>query len=182
MQLSTLRCHGLGQLASLPTFHVQEISRLLRDHAERIMRVETGGKFGGLGILVTLQDDWLTVVTPLIETPAYAQGVLAGDRIVKIEGESTWGLDQEEAVEKLRGEPGSSVTITVRHPDTEEFEEISIERAVIKIESIKFTHMADVDSKIGYIKMIKFQEDTTRRLREAITSLETSLRKTRKRH
>ena len=81
------------------------------DHKE--MKTETQGQFGGLGIRIAVRDGWLTVITPTPATPAYRLGILPGDKIVKIEGEITQGLAVEDAVKRLRGKPGTKVSVSL---------------------------------------------------------------------
>src|SRR5436853_659987 len=88
-------------------------SQFLEPDAHKEMKTETEGEFGGLGIRISIRDNILTVITPLPGTPAYRQGALPGDRIVKIAGDPTQDITIEQAVKKLRGEPGSKVTITI---------------------------------------------------------------------
>src|SRR5262249_38085606 len=88
-------------------------SQFLEPDAHKEMKTETEGEFGGLGIRIAIRDNILTVITPLPGTPAYRQGILPGDRIIKIDGESTQDITIEQAVKKLRGSPGSKVTITI---------------------------------------------------------------------
>lgn len=116
---------------------------------------DTEGEFGGLGIEIGMEDGILTVVSPIPGTPAYEAGVLAGDRIVAIEGESTEGIYLQEAVRRLRGKPGSKVTITVRQPDARMSRNIEITRDVIKPASLEKS-MLDPDQKIAYIHLFHF--------------------------
>ena len=88
-------------------------SQFLEPDAHKEMKTETEGEFGGLGIRIAIRDNILTVITPLPGTPAYKQGILPGDKIVKIDGETTQDITIEGAVKKLRGAPGSKVVITI---------------------------------------------------------------------
>src|SRR6266581_6122053 len=88
-------------------------SSFLDPEMYREMQVETSGSFGGLGIEITLRDDVLTVVAPIEGTPAYRAGVHPGDRIVKIEGLTTKDMQLTDAVKRMRGKPGTAVTITI---------------------------------------------------------------------
>jgi len=122
------------------------------------MQVNTKGQFGGLGIEITMRNGILTVITPIEDTPASKAGVHPGDRIVKIEGETTEGIILMEAVKKLRGAPGTEVEITVMRSGEKELLDISITRAIIKIESVKEVRMLTED--IGYIRLVQFQQKT----------------------
>lgn len=134
------------------------------------MQVDTEGKFGGLGIEITIRDRALTIVTPLDDTPASRAGLSPGDRIVKIEGELTKNLTLMDAVKKLRGKPGTQVTITISRPGEEEYREHTLSRAEIKVKSIKESMI--IDDGIGYIKMVQFQERTGKDLEKALRKLE----------
>jgi carboxyl-terminal processing protease len=94
-------------------------SQFMEPEAHREIKAETEGEFGGIGIRMIVKDDWLTVLTPLPDTPAYRAAVLPNDRIIEIDGESTKDLQVADAMEKLRGPPGSKVKITVmRWPES----------------------------------------------------------------
>ncbi len=134
-------------------------------------RVDTEGQFGGLGIEITSQDGVLTVLTPLVGTPAFQAGVEAGDKIIKIDGESTEGLTLNEAVRKLRGKPGDPVTITVLRKGASKPIDIRIVRAIIVVPSLRGAHMIDPKAKIGYIWITSFQENTAADLRKAVKKL-----------
>ena len=101
------------------------------------MQVETTGRFGGLGVEISIRDGVLTVVTPIEDTPAYEAGVQAGDQIVRIEKEPTKGVTLQEIVKKLRGKPGSKVKITVVRKGEKKPIDITITRRIIRIKSVK---------------------------------------------
>jgi carboxyl-terminal processing protease len=134
-------------------------------------RTETQGKFGGLGIEVTMQDGLLMVVTPIDDTPAMKAGVEAGDKIVKIDGSSTKGLSLQEAVSKMRGKPGSKVKLTVMRPGAKKFIDIDIKRAVIKVRPVKHALM---EKGIGYVRLSNFQERSAKEIKNAIKKIEKS--------
>jgi carboxyl-terminal processing protease len=133
------------------------------------MQVETEGRFGGLGIEITIRDDVLTVVAPIEETPAYRAGILSGDQIVLVEGESTKDMTLIEAVKQLRGPEGTEVTIGVFRPGFTEPKDFTIVRAIIKIKSVRWTRLPD---DVGYIKVRSFQKTTVKEVKEAIRELE----------
>lgn len=133
------------------------------------MKVETEGEFGGLGIEITIKDKWLTVVTPMPETPAFEVGMMPGDRIIKIDGESTEDITLFEAVKKLRGKPGSTVDLMIMRKGKGEFIEFTVERAIIHLESIKDVKM--VDPGIGYVRITQFQEHTSDDLVNSLNEL-----------
>ncbi len=117
------------------------------------------------------EDRYLTVVTPLEDTPAYRQGILPGDRILEIEGEPTKGMRLEDAVRKLRGEPGSAVRILLLHRDAEQPAPMSIVRATIHVKSIKDARVVDPERKIGYIRVTSFQKSTAEEFRDELKRL-----------
>ena len=133
------------------------------------MQVETEGRFGGLGIEITIRDDVLTVVAPIEETPAFRAGVMAGDQIVLVEGESTKDMTLIEAVKRLRGPEGTEVTIGIMRPGFTEPRDFTIVRAVIKIKSVRWTRLPD---DVGYIKVRSFQKTTVNEVKEAVRELE----------
>lgn len=132
-------------------------------------KVETEGEFGGLGIRIEIKDEILTVVAPIEGTPAYKQGVLPGDRIIKIDGKETKGLSLLEAVKRLRGAKGTKVAITIYREGAKDLLEFTIIRDIIKIESVKYRMLND---KLGYIKINEFTEKTALDLDQALSALE----------
>lgn len=132
------------------------------------MEVETKGQFGGLGIEIGVKDGILTVIAPIEDTPAYRAGLQAGDKIVRIEGESTREMTVVDAVKKLRGEPGTSVTIWVVREGFAEPKPYKITRDVIKIKSVKSKSLG---GGIGYVKLNQFQADTDTELEKALQAL-----------
>jgi carboxyl-terminal processing protease len=133
------------------------------------IRIDTKGEFGGLGIQIGIKDGILTVIAPIEDTPAYKAGVKAGDKIIKINEESTKDMSLHDAVTKLRGPKGTSVTITIMREEWEKPRDITIIRDIIKIRSVK---SKTVDEGIGYVKLLQFQERTAAELEEALEELE----------
>jgi carboxyl-terminal processing protease len=131
----------------------------------REMQVETTGSFGGLGIEITLKDDVLTVVAPIEGTPAYRAGIQSGDRIVKIEGLSTKDMQLTDAVKRMRGKPGSKVTITVVREGWTEPQDFAITREQIRVQSVKNQQL---EPGIEYIRLRQFQEQTSGDLEAAL--------------
>jgi carboxyl-terminal processing protease len=134
------------------------------------LMIGTRGTFGGLGIEIDIRNDWLTVIAPIEGTPAYRMGIRGGDQIIGIEGVSTRGITITEAVEKLRGEKGTQVTITLRRAGEEEPLDYTIERDIIEIKSVPFATM--IDDEIGYVRIAQFSEKTSKELRDALRDLE----------
>ena len=127
------------------------------------------GEFNGVGIEITLVDRILTVITPLIGTPAEAAGILAGDQILAIDDESTEGIRLSEAAYQIRGEIGTTVVLTVRHED-ESIEDIPIVRDTIVIDAVESELLEG--GTIGYIRIMRFESDTTRGLDAALASFD----------
>lgn len=133
------------------------------------MQVGTSGKFGGLGIMISVRQQELTVVTVMPGTPAARSGIRTGDKLTQIGEESTVNMGLEDAVDRLRGEVGTKVTIWVAREGWQEPRPFTITRKEIKIESVQSD---DLGSGIGYIRIKNFQQNTTDDVRAAITSLE----------
>jgi carboxyl-terminal processing protease len=144
-------------------------SRLLPPSAYEDLRIDTEGEFGGIGIVLTMEDDKLTVISPIEGTPAFAAGVEAGDVIIAVDGESTADMMLWEAVQKMRGPKGESVRITVRRVDEEEPIDFDLVRDIIPIVSVK---SSPVEPGYGYVRITNFQENTTENLKEAVDKLE----------
>jgi carboxyl-terminal processing protease len=133
------------------------------------LKIHTQGKFGGLGIQIAIRDKVLTVMTPISGTPAARSGIQSGDQIIKIEGESTKGITIEEAVNKLRGEPGSEVTITVSREGEKESMDYTITREIIKIKAVPFAGV--LDNGIGYLRLTSFSQDAGAEVEAALKKL-----------
>lgn len=144
-------------------------SSFLTPEAYKEMQVETKGEFGGIGIQIGLKEGYLTVIAPIEETPADKAGIKAGDRIVKINGEPTKDMSIHDAVGKMRGPKGTSVTITIMREGFTEAKDFTIVRDVIKIQSVRSKMIED---GIGYIRISQFQEQTGTELAEALKGLE----------
>src|SRR5713226_7712343 len=140
-------------------------SSFLDPESYREMQVETSGSFGGLGIEITLRDDILTVVSPIEATPAYRAGLQAGDRIVKIDGLATKDMQLADAVKKMRGKPGTKVTISVVREGWTEPKDFEIQREQIRVHSVR---TQDLGGGIGYVKLRQFQEQTAHDLDQAL--------------
>lgn len=145
-------------------------SQFMDKEAFKAMREETAGQFGGLGITIGLKDMVLTVIAPMEGTPAFRAGLLSGDKIMEVDGESTEGISLEDAVKKLRGEPGTVVKIKIFRPTIQLMKEFELERAVINVPSIKDTRV--LDGQIGYVRMLQFGESTADDLQKELDTLE----------
>jgi carboxyl-terminal processing protease len=130
------------------------------------LMLDTQGKYGGIGISIDIRDEWLTVVSPIEGTPAFKLGIRAGDRIVKIEGETTKGITTSEAASKLRGRKGTTVHITIRRQGEPLPLELDIERDVIELKSVPYA--AHVKDGVGYIRLTRFSEESTNEVHAGI--------------
>ncbi|MBI2152110.1 MAG: S41 family peptidase [Candidatus Rokubacteria bacterium] len=140
-------------------------SSFLDPESYREMQVETTGTFGGLGIEITLKDDVLTVVSPIDGTPAYRAGLQPGDRIVKIEGITTKDLSLTDAVKRMRGKPGTKITITIMREGWTEPRDFTIVREQIRVQSVR---SQDLEPGIGYVRLRQFQEQSPNDLEVAL--------------
>lgn len=153
-----------GMLTSLDVY-----SQFLTPEDYKNLMVETEGEFGGLGIQITIRKGVLTIISPMEGTPAWEAGIQPGDVIVEIDGESTEGITLQEAVRKLRGEPGAEVTLTILQEGRRELWEVEITRDIIKIEDIKEALILKDD--IGYVRISEFREATAQDLKESLKEL-----------
>jgi carboxyl-terminal processing protease len=144
-------------------------SQFLTPDDYKELKTETQGKFGGLGIEISIKDGLLTIISPIEDTPAWRAGLMAGDIIVKIEKEITKNMSLSDAVKRLRGEPETPITITVLREKEFKFQDYTIVREVIQIQDIKDTQI--LEDKIGYIRLTEFREDTHKDFLKAIESL-----------
>ena len=135
----------------------------------REMQIDTKGEFGGLGIQIGVKDGVLTIIAPIEDTPAYRVGVKAGDKIIKIENESTKDMSLHDAVNRLRGKKGTSVTITVYREELKENIDFTIVRDIIKLKSVK---SKIIDNNIGYVKLTQFNEKSADELANALKQLD----------
>jgi carboxyl-terminal processing protease len=129
------------------------------------MQVDTAGKFSGIGIEISMDQGRIIVVSPIEDTPAYKAGLLAGDIILEIDGESTQDMTLMDAVKLIRGEKGTSVTLLILHKDSNKPVEVAIVRGTIPIVNVKTQSLED---GYLYLRLTKFQESSTKNLREAI--------------
>src|SRR5262249_7910740 len=146
------------------------------------------GKFGGVGIQINADartGGQLTVISPMVGTPAYEAGVLAGDVIVKIDGKSTENIRLSEAVDLIQGEPGQKINLTVVHEGATEPVDIELTRAVIQVQSVlgdlrlpddakEWDYVLDKKNQIAYIRLAAFSEDTAGDLRKVVQHLQDS--------
>ncbi len=136
---------------------------------------DTRGDFGGIGVVVSLKDGVLTVVSPMEGTPGFNAGLLPGDQILKIDGTSTDKMELGDAVKLLRGQPGTPVTLTILRPSSSEITDHEIIRDVIPIDSVRDVKLLEPTIKdglkIGYARVTQFSQPTAKELREALDTL-----------
>lgn len=140
------------------------------------------GSFTGIGVKIEIdaRGGRPLVVAPIVNSPAYAAGILAGDQILEVDGVSTeeWTID--EVVEGLTGRPGTEVTLVVKHSGKDEPDEITVRRAIIELDSVmgdrrnpddSWDFLLDDDKKIGYVRITSFTEDTSEDMETALNTL-----------
>jgi len=145
-------------------------------------RASLMGEFGGIGIQIAADNGQLTVLSPIYGTPAYRAGILAGDRILQIDGRSTDGISVDEAVKRLKGDEGAPVTLTVVHPGKEEKTKVTLVREKIHLDTVlgdrrgpdsRWQFMLDPKQHIGYVRLMAFSSDTAAELQRVLTQLQT---------
>ncbi|WP_232363841.1 S41 family peptidase [Desulfogranum japonicum] len=135
------------------------------DFAE--LQEETKGSFDGIGLEITIRDEVLTVVAPIEGTPAAKQGIQSGDQILKINGEITKNLSLIEAVQRLRGAKGTSVTLSIFRKSWQNMRDITLKRDIIPVQSVR---SFELEPGIFYIRISNFQATTTRDFRKQLAS------------
>src|SRR5204863_775305 len=142
----------------------------------RDMQDDTRSRFNGLGIEVSMKNGLPTVITAMEDTPAAKAGILSGDQILRINSNSTERMDLQDAINVLRGPAGAKVTLTLLRPSTNEIKEYTMQRAELKVQSVKGTRLLDAQLtgpfKIGYIRLIQFNEPTAEELSKALDDLQ----------
>jgi len=143
-------------------------SSYLTEDQFKELQVETKGEFGGLGIEITLENGILTIVSPIEDTPAFKEGLKPGDKIIKINGESTKNITLLSAVKQMRGPKGSKVTVTIMREGWSKFKDFTITRDVIRVHAVKKELL---EPGYPYIRVVNFQENTDTDLSAAIQDL-----------
>lgn len=133
------------------------------------MQVDTKGEFGGLGIQISMKEGQLTVIAPIEDTPAEKAGIKAGDKIFAINGEPTKDLTINDAVSKMRGPKGTTVTLKIIREGVQDPFDVSIVRDIIKLKSVRHKLL---DDKIGYVRLTQFQEQTAIDMEKALQKLD----------
>ena len=136
---------------------------------------DTEGQFGGLGLVVAAKNGYVTVVSPMDDTPGFRAGILAGDRIIKVEGKLVQGKELTDVVKNLRGDPGSSVTLTVQRPSTGVTKDYTLTRAIIQMAMVKDLNGKKefplLENQIGYLQITQFGDKTGEELEAALDKL-----------
>lgn len=132
------------------------------------MQTQTGGQFGGLGIVISIRDGELTVISPIDGTPASQKGIRAQDRIVRIGDESTVNMNLNDAVNRLRGEPGTDVDLWIQRASWAEPRQFTVTRAIIRIDSVDSKALSE---KVGYLRIKNFQANTFNDVRTHLREL-----------
>src|SRR5580700_10821383 len=151
-------------------------SVLLSPEAYKEMNLSTSGQFGGLGIVISIRDQQLTVINPMPGTPAGRAGIKKLDRIVKINSESTLNMGLNEAVQHLRGAPGSKVAVWIHRDGTEGWpgeKKFELERETIHVASVEHKMLEGADH-IGYVRLKAFQANSSSDLDDALADLKKS--------
>lgn len=143
-------------------------SAFMTPEVYREFKQDTSGSFGGLGIQVTIQDKFLTVIAPIEDSPAYRAGIKTKDKIVQINGQSTRNLSLPDAATLMKGKPGTPVKITIIRAGEKKPLEFQITREVIRVKTVKF---AALPQHVGYLRISSFSEGTSRELESAIKEL-----------
>ena len=160
-----------GMLSSLDPH-----SQFMDPNDFRDMQDDTRSRFNGLGIEVSMKNGLPTVITAMEDTPAAKAGILSGDQILRINGMSTERMDLQDAINVLRGPAGAKVGLTLLRPSTKEIKEYTLQRAEIKIQSVKGERLLPPELtgpfRIGYIRLIQFNEPTADELSKAIDDLQ----------
>jgi len=146
-------------------------SDFLEPDAFKDIQEETRGTYGGIGVQIGVKDGLLTVIAPIEDTPAYKAGIQGGDKIVEIDGAKTIGMKLDAAVNQMRGEKGTKVTLTIRRVDEEGFKKITIIRDNIEVSSVKGASI--LGDGIGYVRITQFALPTSSSLDEALRKLKT---------
>src|SRR6266850_1891020 len=152
-------------------------SEFMEPEKYKELQNDTQGAFGGLGIVISMKDNFVTVVAPMEDSPGFKAGILSGDRILKIDGKTTEKMSLQDAVKTLRGDPGTDVTITVFRPSSTQMKDYKLTRSIINVDMVKDINSKKEfplgENKIGYIRLVQFGEKTSEDLEAALKKLKT---------
>lgn len=143
-------------------------SNFLPPELYRDMQIDTSGKFGGLGIEIGMKDNILTILSPIEDTPAWKAGLKPNDRIVKINSESTKGMNLAEAVSKMRGKPKTDVLLSIYREGFDKIKEVKVVRDVIKLQSVKSEVL---EPQFGYVRLTTFNETAAQDIKKAVDQM-----------
>src|SRR6266568_4382609 len=150
-------------------------SEFMEPEKYKELQNDTQGAFGGLGIVISMKDNFVTVVAPMEDSPGFKAGILSGDRILKIDGKSTEKMGLQDAVKTLRGDPGTDVNITVFRPSSTQMKDYKLTRAIINVDMVKDINSKKEfplgENKIGYVRLVQFGEKTSEDLEAALKKL-----------
>jgi len=156
-----------GMIASLDPY-----SQFMDPDTFNELKVDSQGKFGGLGIEITVKDGIPTVITPIEDTPAWRAGIKPGDRIIKINNEVTRDMSLTDAVKRMRGKPGETVSLTILRESEKKLLEFKLIRATIKIKGVKEAKI--LEDGIAYIRLVEFRDNTLLEMNATIEKLSKS--------
>lgn len=154
-----------GMVGNLDPF-----SEFLTPDESEEFTIATTGKFGGIGAQIGIRDDWVTIISPIEGTPAYKAGLMAGDRIVEIDGKSTEGMKVNDAVKLLRGEPGTAVRVKIFRPSNNKEFQVELIRDTIFIDPVPY--YGKISPKVGYIRISNFPQGLTKELTAVLDTLQ----------
>jgi carboxyl-terminal processing protease len=150
-------------------------SEFMEPEKYKELQNDTQGVFGGLGIVISMRDNFITVVAPMEDSPGFKAGILSGDRIIKIDGKSTEKMSSQDAVKILRGEPGTEVRVSILRPSSGRVKDYTLTRSVINVDMVKDINGKKEfplgENKIGYIRLVQFGEKTSGDLEAALNKL-----------
>jgi carboxyl-terminal processing protease len=154
-----------GMLSDLDRFSV-----LMEQQSYENLMESTHGRYQGLGLQIDSRDDYITIIAPIEGTPAYRKRLRAGDIIWEIDGQSSYRMSSSDAAKLMRGDAGTSITLTIKRQGIPELLEFEIERAVIQLKSVNYYGVIR-GTDIGYVRLSRFAEETSHELREALATL-----------
>ena len=132
----------------------------------------TSGQYGGVGIQIGKRDNVITVIAPTDDSPAKRAGIMAGDVLIKIDGEDTESMSMDDAAKLIRGKKGSSVVLTIERFNEEEPIDFTLTREDIPVKDVSYFGM--LDERIGYIRLTRFSKNSADEVEKAITSLQSN--------